>query len=217
MTTASPALALVLTMSMVSSGCSVLFMDRAPKQPSPTNFPVCSDSAAAPTVDFLLAGSYLSSGLATLADRADSGEGFSQDDKVAIAAFLALSAAFIASGIYGLHVRSDCTAARSKWEDTRRFAAPHPAPPIPVGSRGGRCYGNNTCNPGFFCHPNAHICVPGSNGVEGGACFADGSCSPGLQCAGGLCVRPPPAECRIDANCPTGHVCSGGYCTEPPN
>lgn len=216
MTAATRTLALVLAASLATSGCSALFMDRAPDHPSSSTYPVCTDSPAAPTSDFFVGAMYLFGVGGTLADRADSGEGYTQDDKLSMAAAVALGALFIASGVYGLHVRSDCIAARSTWHEPATFA-PRPAPSIPVGSRGGRCYGNNTCNPGFFCHPNAHVCVPGSNGVEGGACFADGSCSAGLQCAGGLCVRPPAPECRIDANCPAGRTCNAGYCTEPPN
>ncbi len=207
------ALALALALALPLPGCSVLFMDKPSARPNRGSYPQCSDSSAAPTVDLLFSALYLLSAAGAVSDSLD--DGLSSDDQKTLAVLLGLSAVLAVSGGYGVHWRHLCAEQRDAWTAPPPYAPPHPRPRAPVGARGGACYGNGTCNPGFICHPNAHLCVPGSNGLEGGACFSDGSCSDSLQCAGGLCVRPPPPECRVDANCPAGRECHGGYCIEP--
>src|SRR5579859_601249 len=67
----------------------------------------------------------------------------------------------------------------------------------PVGTLGGACYGNSTCNAGLGC--NAGVCVPAAApGSDGGSCYPNSTCDHGFVCTGGLCVQAPPAATYCD-------------------
>lgn len=62
-----------------------------------------------------------------------------------------------------------------------------------VGSEGGNCYPNETCDPGLTCASNICVVLKAgpAEGAEGGACYANKTCDKGLTCASNFCVKSP--------------------------
>ncbi len=57
--------------------------------------------------------------------------------------------------------------------------------PTTMGTAGGACFTNGTCNEGLRCR--AGVCEAIPVGADGGACRGDGSCDEGLSCQGSVC------------------------------
>ncbi|MCC6620918.1 MAG: hypothetical protein IT385_06670 [Deltaproteobacteria bacterium] len=57
-----------------------------------------------------------------------------------------------------------------------------------MGTVGGDCYANGTCNPGLRCDDASDSCVTCSLGSTDCTCFSNGTCLSGLACVAGRCL-----------------------------
>ena len=199
----------LVAIALLTSGCSVVLVNKPPSKVTPGQYPDCHESSAAPLGDGLLAG------LIGLSAAASDGDASERIVAGAIAGIYALSAGL------GFRWSSRCTTLRSEWKEghSDRALVPGPAPVkevrperLPEGTAAGVCYPNLTCNRGLYCDPTIKRCRRGDRGLAGGLCFDDGTCHYDCSCVEGRCVVPRPLECETDEHCLDGHACQAGYC-----
>jgi hypothetical protein len=158
-----------LAVSLATTGCSVVLMEKPPDEAGDT-YPVCSDSLGAPLTDVAIAalGALVTYGIWN--DHHDRDESIPEDDRNAMIAFGALAAIHGTSSALGFRWASRCSARRSEWEAGHlRYAhpsdsgpsptSPSPGPPPARGTAGRPCYPNGTCNAGFTCDRATTTCI----------------------------------------------------------
>ena len=82
-----------------------------------------------------------------------------------------------------------------------------------AGTRGGKCYGNGTCNFGLVCRKAK--CRRAGDGKLHGKCYGNNTCDKGLICHENSCIKANLSEgetCLASASCNTGLECRAGKC-----
>lgn len=239
-------IALVLSLSLSGSGCSFV-MTKGPGDVGnpPTVFADCSESKAGPVVDIIVAGVLGVSALGGLGVLAGNDTSSSHEKLGTTATVAAVVGAlgFGAGAFYGFTRVSQCKSSHAA------YALAHPAPVVqqvayypppgaaPIGSSGGFCTPQNTCDVGLICAgmpDRTNKCMPGQPqplvlvGGQGGACTPQLTCNQGLVCAGmpdrttkcmaALPVVAPPGPpaigmrggaCTAQLTCSIGLSCAG--------
>ncbi len=238
-------LALVLSLSV--SACSfVLTKGPGDVGNPPTAIADCTEGKGWPIFDIIAAGVLgvtALSGAGVLSGSEPTSDDNRLGETATIGAVIA-ALGFGAGAFYGFSRASKCR------DSHAAYALEHPAPAMqpvayypppaaaPLGSSGGFCTPQNTCDAGLICAgmpDRTNKCMPGQPlpplvevGAQGGACTQQLTCNEGLVCAGmpdrtNKCmpaqpVATPPAApaigmrggaCTAQLTCSTGLTCAG--------
>lgn len=91
-----------------------------------------------------------------------------------------------------------------------------------MGSQGGPCYANDTCDGTLACDRGVCAVDDSTPGSLGGTCDTSLPCSAALSCPGGRCVDSAApagsngADCSVDGMCNSGLTCRFGVCLDVP-
>lgn len=89
-----------------------------------------------------------------------------------------------------------------------------PTPPrpttAPMGTAGGNCYPNGTCDPGLDCIDTKCMPERPTMGTKGGNCYPNGTCNPKLDCVDSICTPERTAMGMEGGNCFPDRTCRPG-------